>query len=138
MSGFITDETSIISFATAGTDAGPREDVRGFSSVVAASADGRDSVLNEGVRGIGSIVTVGTVETVCVLHVGVSGCVKGFSLVRTAREKRLKRSESLLVELWIVIVSLFCQPVVAPPDESSGCPAPAEAPFVRTLRWRGR
>jgi len=87
MSGITTSKSSIISFATAGTDAGPRRNVRGFSKVVAASTDGRDATLNEGVRGIDSIVTLGAAETVCVLHVGVPGCVKGFSLVRTARAK---------------------------------------------------
>jgi len=39
MSEITTGESTIISFAAAGTVAGPREDVRGFSSVVAASAD---------------------------------------------------------------------------------------------------
>jgi len=76
MSGITTGESSVISFAAAGTDAGPREDVKGFSTVVAASADGRDAALNEGVRGIDSIVTVGAAETVCVLYAGVPGCFK--------------------------------------------------------------
>jgi len=87
MSGITTSESSIISFAAAGTDAGPQRNVRGFSKVVAASADRRDAALNKGVRGIGSIVTVGAAETVCILHAGVPGCIKGFSLVRTARAK---------------------------------------------------
>jgi len=45
MSRITIGESSIISFAAAGTGAGPREDVRGFSSVVAASAEGRDAAL---------------------------------------------------------------------------------------------
>ena len=53
--------------------------------MVTAGAVGRDVVLNEGWRGVGSVVTVGVAETVCVLHTGVSGCVKGFSLVRRVR-----------------------------------------------------
>jgi len=87
MSGITTSEPCIISFTAAGTDAGPRRNVRGFSKVVAASADKRDAARNEGVRGIGSIVTVGAAETVRVLHAGVPGCVKGFSLGGTARAK---------------------------------------------------